>query len=275
MRPRRSNRLRRLEPSVQVRDATQRIGRIDISGDAENRVRRAIEVAVKRVHLVARERSEPRLSADSPPPHSVSIVQQLVQRLGCDRGRTVRFPFRFLDDDFHFLRQLAGVDHRVRVRVRLDVQSLRKTRRRQHGVVRGVVVDGVRIEEPAARLRLFREVSDATLLGPLEEHVLEGVRETLLVVGLVEVSGLHVGHDRDDRGRPVLLNENGQSIREHCSMNAVRIHCRERDGWRAVSLVCERSLTEEHKSEDEKKRPVGEQPDHVVGVCAAIRDETV
>jgi len=67
----------------------------------------------------------------------------------------------------------------------------------------------VRVEVAAARLGLLCDVAYAPLLRALEEHVLQGVSETVLVVRLVEVTRLDVRHDRDDGRGPVFLDEDG------------------------------------------------------------------
>ena len=48
--------------------------------------------------------------------------------------------------------------------------------------------------------------------------------ETVLFVGLVEVTSLDVGDDRDHRRRRVLLNENGETVGQHGAVNALWIH---------------------------------------------------
>jgi len=155
----------------------------------------------------------------------VLVVQKLVKSLCRHRGWIVGFTLRFLDDDFHLAPELAGVDYRVGVSIGLDVESLCKPRRREHGEVRGVVVDGVSVEISSARFRLFRDVADAAPLSPLEEHMLEGVGETALGIALVEVSRLHIGDDGNDGCRVVLLDEDRQAIGKYCAMNAFWIHC--------------------------------------------------
>ena len=155
------------------------------------------------------------------------VVEKLVESLGCDGGRTVSFALGLLDDDFHLPRQLTCVQHRIRVSVGLNVQALRETRRRKNRVVGRVVVDGLGVEIAAARFGFLRNCADATLLRSLEEHVLERMGETVLFVGLVEVTSLDVGDDRDHRRRRLLLNENGETVGQHRAVNALWIHCRE------------------------------------------------
>ena len=41
--------------------------------------------------------------------HTVTIVQQLVQRFGRDGARVVGLPLRFLDDDLELARELVGI----------------------------------------------------------------------------------------------------------------------------------------------------------------------
>jgi len=116
-----------------------------------------------------------------------------------------------------------------------------------------MVVDGVRIEETAAGLCLLRKVADAALVGSLEEHVLEGVRKTLLVIRLVEISGLHVRHDRDGRGRtcPPVRERSGRSealFYERCSDSLPRAR------WLASTLASLRAIPDGGAQVEDKKR---------------------
>jgi hypothetical protein len=45
------------------------------------------------------------------------------------------------------------------------------------------------------------------------------VGETVLVIGLVEVSGFYMGDDRDDRRGVVDLDEKGEAVREDSAVN--------------------------------------------------------
>ena len=213
-----------LEPAIQFRYLKDHFIKIDITGDAEDGVARTIKIPVEAVHHLARESSQPRLPADSPPAHAVSVVEQLVERFGSNGGGVVGFALGFLDDDFHFARQLARIDHRIRVRVGLDFQPFREARGRKNRKVSRVVVDRVRVQVSAARLRFLGDVADAALAGSFEEHVLKRVRESAFGVGLVEVARLDVRDDGDDGRRMILLNENGQAVRKEGAVNAIWVH---------------------------------------------------
>jgi hypothetical protein len=151
------------------------------------------------------------------------VVQQLVQRLRGDRARIVRFPLRLLDDHLELLRQLVGVDDRVRVRVELHVERRREPRRWDDGVVARVIVDRGRVEVAAHRLRLTRDLAHAARRRALEEHVLEHVCDAHDVVGLVEVAGADVGDDGHHGRRPVLPQHHDESVREHGAADRRRI----------------------------------------------------
>src|SRR5579863_187690 len=127
-----------------------------------------------------------------------------------------------LDDDLDLLRQLDGIDHRPCVRVRLNCECVAEARRGDDGVVARVIVDRVRVEIAAARFGLTRDLADATGRRALEVHVLEHVRDPHDVVGLIEVPGLDVGHDRDGACRPVPAYEESESVRQDGAMHARR-----------------------------------------------------
>ncbi len=205
-RPRMPLRVAGFQFSVQLLHAAQCVRWIDVARDAEDRVARPIEVPVETVHHVARERAKARLPPNAPATHAVRIVEQLVQRLGRNGRGIVGLPLRFLDDDLHLFRELARIYHRIRVRVGLNLQPFRESRRRQHRVVGRGVVNRVGVQVSAARLGLLRDVADPAFPGALEEHVLESVGKAVLFVRLVEVTGFDVRDDRDDGGGPVLLN---------------------------------------------------------------------
>ena len=99
------------------------------------------------------------------------------------------------------------------IRVRLHVESLGESDdaarcstpcdRRSRGVE--IAADG---------LRLLGDLADAARRRPLEEHVLEDVRDTDDVVGFIEVAGVDVRDDRHDGRRMIAPNENGETVRE-------------------------------------------------------------
>jgi hypothetical protein len=111
----------------------------------------------------------------------------------------------------------------VGIRVGLDFEPGDEAARRQDRVVAGVVVDRVGVEISAGGLGFLRDLSDAAALRPLEEHVLEDVGDADDVVGLVEVSGLDVGHDRDDRSGPVLPDQHRQTVRQDGASDGARV----------------------------------------------------
>ena len=117
-----------LEPAIQLRHAAERVVGIDIARDAENRIARTIKVAVEAVHHLASQRTQARLPADAPPAHAMCIIKQFVERLGGDRRRIIGLALCFLDDDFHLARELARIDHRISVRIGLDLEALQETR---------------------------------------------------------------------------------------------------------------------------------------------------
>ena len=150
--------------------------------------------------MVTRERAEFVFDTDAPATNAMLVVQQRIQRLDGDRVWCIALAVGFLDNDFELARKFVGVDDRARVRVELNVQSLQKCGRRQHRVVAGVIVDRVRVEIAAIGFRLARDLPHTARRRPLEEHVLEHVRDPDDVIRLVEVSGFHMSDDCDNGG---------------------------------------------------------------------------
>src|SRR5687768_271515 len=107
----RSLRSRAFERAVSRAHDIERAGRVDVTDDRQNRIRRPVEVPVELHEGVAIELAQPRLVADSPPPHAVPVVQNLVQGLHCERGGIVRFPLRLLDYHLELLRELRRIDY--------------------------------------------------------------------------------------------------------------------------------------------------------------------
>ncbi len=224
LRPGRPDHRRRLQTAIQTTDVPQRLGDVDVAHDRENRRRRPVEVPVEANEIVAREPPKAGFPADPPASHPMPIVKQLEQRFGRDGGGIVGLSFRLLDDHLELTRELAGVDHRVRVRVGLDLQARDQPGRRQHRVVHRVVVDRAGVEIAAASLRFLGDDANAARRRPLEVHVLEHVGDADDVVGLVEVPRLHVCDDRDDGCRVVSAHENGQPVRQDLALHRSGVH---------------------------------------------------
>ena len=179
-----------------------------------------------------RELPEPVFATDAPAPNAVSVVQQLIHRLDRHRAGIVDFALRLLDDDLELSRELVGIDRRAAVCVRLDVERLDEPARRNHSVVQRVIVDRRGVQIAADRLRLPRDLSHATAWRALEVHVLEHMRDAHDIVGLVEVAGGHVRHDRRYRRARVAPHEYAQAVRQSPPANRCWIderHVRNQD----------------------------------------------
>ncbi len=77
-----------------------------------------------------------------------------------------------------------------------------------------MVVPGARVEIAPGGLGLSCNGADAPAARPLEEHVLQDVRDTGPSVRLVEEAGLHMGHHRNDWRRVIRLDEQGKTVGE-------------------------------------------------------------
>ena len=170
--------------------------------------------------MIARERAQASLAPDAPATDAMSIVQQRVQRLDGDCRRVVFLPLGFLDDDFEFVRQLAGVDQGTTVRVRLDFKRGVEAAGWHHGVVQRVVVDRRRVQVSADGLGLPRDLAHAARGRALEVHVLQHMRDADLVVRFVEIAGVDVGDDRGDRDRRVTTHQHAQPVGKRAALDS-------------------------------------------------------
>src|SRR5687768_8215223 len=89
----------RRQRAVAALRLAQRVVRIDVANDDENRVPRTVEVPVKRDQLLSRQRAESGLAPNPPAPDAVSVVQHLVQSLDREGVRVVGLSLRLLNDD--------------------------------------------------------------------------------------------------------------------------------------------------------------------------------
>ena len=128
----------------------------------------------------------------------------------------------FLDDDTAFLVHLLGVERQPAREVGHCIDTathdlLRLGRQVEHVdrfVEAGVGVD-VRPEARAGRLEERHELARLEVRAPVERHVFDEVRQSLLVVGLVERPGLHGQTERHTIGRTgVRADEIGQAVRQ-------------------------------------------------------------
>ncbi len=219
--------MRREGAVILPHERERRIG-IDVPDDREYRVAGVVVPAIEREHIVAGERAQLVRLPDPPPAEAVAVVQQRVQRLGRQRRRRVELALYFLDDDFELARQLDVVDQRARVGIGLDREPLGQAGGREHREVARMIVDRVGVEIPTARHRLLGDRADGTRWGPLEEHVLEDVRDADLRVALVEVAGLDVRHDGDNGRRPIGSDQHREPIGQHSADGRYRAHSRRR-----------------------------------------------
>ena len=204
-----------LELSMSRRHLTTYLIDIDITDDGEHGVVGTIPARVERHELRARERPQLGFIAHAPAPDAMLVEQRGIQRFDGHRRGGVPLALRLLDDHFEFARQLLGVDDRPRVRVELNLESLHERRRRQYRVVRGVIVDRVRVEITAVRLRFAGDLPDAARRRALEEHVLQHVRDTDHVVRFVEIADLHVGDDGHHWCRRIATHEQREAVGQH------------------------------------------------------------
>jgi hypothetical protein len=158
-----------------------------------------------------------------------------------DPGRGTQSTPPLLDHDPAFLFYLAGIDRQAAG----DVCERGETTHHDLGLVgrqvehvdrlfeRSVGVD-VWPEPRPDRFEVRNELARFEVLAAVEGHVLEEVREPLLIVGLVERAGLHREAQQHTSGGPAVLPDvEGEPIRERAGLDGrverdlcLKIQCR-------------------------------------------------
>src|SRR5690348_12807540 len=128
--------------------------------------------------------------------------------------RSMALALGLLDDRLQLAGELLRIDDGVTESVGLNVERLSQPGRGKHGEVTGVIVPRPGIQIPAHRLGLPRYGADAPSSRPLEEHVLQDMRDAGPPVGLIEEARLYVSDQSDYRGRVIGLDQQGQSVGE-------------------------------------------------------------
>src|SRR5689334_3448418 len=120
-----------------------------------------IKIAIEAQQIFARQSTQRIFTTNSPTPNEMLVVNQFVERLNGGCIWSIHFAFSLLNDDLKLFLELVCIDRRIRVRVRLNLQPCKKSRCRQNSEIRRVVVNRVRIEITATRLRLLRDLTDS------------------------------------------------------------------------------------------------------------------
>ncbi len=187
--------------------------RIQIPDHRQDDISRSVVAQIIVEELLPGEAPQVLLAADPPAPDPVDTEGQFVQLLGGVGGGVVDLASPFLDDGFDFPRQLITIHQRVRERIGQDVQALGEGRGGEGHIVVGEVVVGSGVEFAADRFDLAGDpVGRGTEPRPLEEHVLDDMGNSDLIVLFVEVPGLHPDAD-GHHGRDMdLLDQDGESV---------------------------------------------------------------
>jgi hypothetical protein len=153
-------------------------------------------------------RADRRLAQVRSAPHRLQkeIVDHLV-------GRVV-VHFDLFEHDFLLFGELLRVEERVLEHIREHVERQRNVAIDHLGVVAGRLFIGKGVEASAHAVHRFSDLAGITPRGPLEEHVLDEVRDAALLSPLER--GADVGPDADagrTHGRHA-LGEHAQAARQ-------------------------------------------------------------
>src|SRR5579883_3228653 len=121
-------------------------------------------------------------------------------------------------DDVLFPAQLLRVDHRVAEHVGEDVDRIRNILRKHFGVVAGVLLVGEGIQIAADPVDLVGDLLGAAPLGPLEEHVLDHMRDSPKLVFLIARPDPDPNTDRCGLDIIDVFGDNPNTIIEHFTL---------------------------------------------------------
>ena len=211
--------------------------------DGDDRhVRRAIKGVVERAQARGREGPQDLGLADRQPIGVTRVIEEDRDLFVADPRSGAEAAAPFLDDDAALLVDLEGIQRQSAGEVGECGQALlddRRLVRRQVEHVNGVFEAGLRIHmraEPGAdRLEIGHQFTRLEVLAAVECHVLEHVRQPLLVIRFVERAGLHRQPQDDPVRRPgVPADVIGQPVRQRAALDrrVERQHLLQVDGWR-------------------------------------------
>ncbi len=199
---------------VQVR-RLDRLGRPHVPDDRQDDALGDVMALEVRQEVVPRQRPHLLLSPDAPPPDAVRLEHFAEHHLEGVRAGCVDLPSPLLQDRLDLALQLLRVEQGMHQGVGLDLQALAEVLRRQDDVIVGGVVIGAGVQLAAERLDLGRDlVRPRAIRRPLEEHVLDDVRDADLAVLLVEVARPDPQIDRHDRCGVIRGRQDDDAVRQ-------------------------------------------------------------
>ena len=193
----------------------EHVGDPDITDHRKNGPFRHVMTAEIGQEIVPGQRPQRLLLSDPPAPDAMRVERLAEHHLEGESAGRIHLAAPFLQHRLHLPLQLVGVEQRVHQRVRFYFESLAEVLGGQDHVVIGRVVVGAGVQLAAERLDLGGDLIGARPVGgPLEEHVLDDVRDPDLAILLVEVAGAHPEVDGHDGRGVILSHEHGQSVRQ-------------------------------------------------------------
>jgi len=122
-------------------------------------------------------------------------------------------------------------------------------------VIEGEVERGSGVHAPADALDVAVDEAPRASRGPLEQHVLEIVRQTKLRRGLVPTPGTHPQLDGNDFTGGVFLNEDADTIVQHVSRGRL-------DRGRRFGATGDRTAYEDQPAQPERQQNA-RYPEHI------------
>src|SRR5262245_21208446 len=187
---------------------------IHLAGNRQNDIGRAVVFLYVSDEIVTRQSAQTLRCAYPPTFHPMLLESRLIKLLGSYCGWIVELPIIFLENDFDFLLEFAGVIDGIQKRVGLNLQSLFHVLGRYFRMVDGTIVVCGRIQVAAERLRLTSDLTDGTFRRSLEEHVLDHMGNAGNAIVLIEITGLNISGHAYERYCLLLAYKNGEPIFE-------------------------------------------------------------
>jgi hypothetical protein len=123
------------------------------------------------------------------------------------------------EDHAAFAGDVAGIEDGVQDQVAEHVESDRHVLIEDFYVEADALFCGERVHVPADRVHEARNVSGGAVLGPLEDHVLQKMRDAIEFRVFVAGTGLHPDPDRNGPNVRHLFGKDGESVRQDFTLN--------------------------------------------------------
>ena len=199
---------------------------VQMSGGGDDYVAGDKALAVKIHYRIAFETLDRVASAENRPAQRMVFPEILGEDFVDEVVGTVLVHLDFFEDDAAFAGNIvggeSGIQHQIAEHVERDGQVLVEHLDAEADALLG----GEGVHVAADRIHLARNVFRRAMLGPLEDHVLDEMRNAVPLLVFVARAGLDPDPDRDGADVLHLLGDDGQPVGQRGAPDiAVLIHC--------------------------------------------------